>query len=354
LIEDRAAAVLIIDLSNGLWYFAVSQSLHLPLRYDLKSSLTSAEGVAMKYRFRVAFALAALLFVSLSQSTTARQQSGAERSEPVARGTDVFCTGFIADMPPRTDLQIVGAEKENMKVTYAQGDVVFLNKGRGSGIQSGAVYYIIRPLGEVKHPFTKKKMGHYVRELGSLRVIEVQDQTSAAEITLSCDTIEFGDLLLPYERYDSPDPRDARPLPRYGEGSGGINGQIVMAPGFHENLSANRVVFIDIGDLQNVRSGDYFTIYRETGRREGITNVPQDKVVENKSGGFGSDRFRGGDFSVQGTHQSRDQVQKTRPEVPRKVLGELIVLKVEKNTSVALITRTTAEVNIGDHVERSN
>jgi hypothetical protein len=308
----------------------------------------------MKYRFRVAIALAALLFVSSSQSTTAGQQPGAERNDPIARGTDIFCTGFIADLPPRTDLQIVGAEKENLKVTFAQGDVVFLNKGRGSGIQPGAVYYIIRPLGEVKHPFTRKKMGHYVRELGSLRVIEVQDQTSTAEIILSCDTIEFGDLLTPYERLDGPDRRDARPLPRYGEGSGEINGQIVLAPGFHENLSANRLVFIDIGDLQNVRAGDYFTIYRETGRREGITNTPQDKVVQNKSGGFGSDRFRGGEFSVQGTHQSRDDILKSRPDVPRKVLGEMIVLKVEKNTSVALITRTTAEVNIGDHVERSN
>jgi hypothetical protein len=308
----------------------------------------------MKNRFRLGCALAALLFLSLSQSTAARQQQGAEQDAPVAKGMDVFCTGFIADLPPRTDLQIVGAEKENMKVTFAQGDAVFLNKGRGSGIQPGAVYYIIRPLGEVKHPFTKKKMGYYVRELGLLRVLEVHDQTSTAEITVSCDTVEFGDLLKPYEQYNGPGPRDARPLPRYGEGSGGTTGQIVMSPGYHEYLSANRVVFLDIGDRENVRPGDYFTIYRETGRREGITNVPQDKVVQKKSGGFGSDRFRGGEYSVQGTHVSRDDVLNSRPDVPRKVLGELIVIKVEKGTSVALITRTTAEVNIGDHVERSN
>jgi hypothetical protein len=307
----------------------------------------------MKNRFRLGLALAVLLFISLSQSTTARQQS-AHGNDTVAKGMDIFCTGFISDLPPRTDLQIIGAEKENLKVTFAQGDAVFLNKGRGSGIQPGAVYYIIRPLGEVRHPFSKKKMGHYVRELGLLRVIEVQDQTSTAEITVSCDTIEFGDLLKPYEQYNGPSPRDGRPLPRYGEGSGGTTGQIVMSPGFHENLSANRVVFIDMGGTQDVRPGDYFTIYRETGRREGITNTPQDRVVQDKSRGYGSDRYRGGDFSVQGTNISRDDVLKSRPDVPRKVLGELIVLKVEKSTSVALITRTTAEVNVGDHIERSN
>src|SRR5215216_1215458 len=307
----------------------------------------------MKNRFRLGSALAVLFFVSLSQSTTARQQSGSG-NDTVAKGMDIFCTGFISDLPPRTDLKIIGAEKVNMKVTFAQGDAVFLNKGRGSGIQPGAVYYVIRPLGEVRHPFSKKKMGYYVREVGLLRVIEVQDQTSTAEITVSCDTIEFGDLLKPYEQYNSPASRDAQPLPRYGEGSGGKTGQIVMSPGYHENLSANQVVFIDIGDRQDVRPGDYFTIFRETGRREGLTNVPQDKVVQNKSGEYGSDRFRGGEFSVQGTHVSRDDVLKSRPGVPRKVLGELIVLKVEKSTSVALITRTTAEVNVGDHIERSN
>src|SRR5215210_2428124 len=145
----------------------------------------------MKYRFRVAVALMGLFLLSLSQSITASQQEP-KRDEAVAKGMDVFCTGFIADVAPRTDLKVIGAEKENMKFTFAQGDVVFLNKGRGSGIQSGAVYYIIRPLGEIKHPFTKKKLGVYVRELGLLRVIEVQNETSTAEIMVSCDTVEFG------------------------------------------------------------------------------------------------------------------------------------------------------------------
>ncbi|HEY9233180.1 MAG TPA: hypothetical protein VIS78_13585, partial [Blastocatellia bacterium] len=89
----------------------------------------------------------------------ASQQPGADQPNPITRGTDVYCTGFIADAMPSTGLQIVGAEQENMKVTFAQGDVVFLNRGRGAGIQPGAAYFIIRPLGEFKHPFSKKKMG---------------------------------------------------------------------------------------------------------------------------------------------------------------------------------------------------
>src|SRR4030095_3217346 len=166
-------------------------------------------------------------------------------------------------------------------------------------------------------------------------------------------TIEFGDLLKPYEEYSAPSAGEARPLPRFGEGSGGITGQIVMAPGFHEHLSANRVVFIDLGSRQDVRPGDTFTIFRKIGRGEGITKTPQDKVVKDRDPGYESDRYHGGEYSIQGTRVPQEKVMHDRPALPRKVLGELVVIKVEKGTSGALITRTNAEVWIGDRIELS-
>lgn len=308
----------------------------------------------MKIRALLGVAVAILLLVSITSSVGARQQSQ-EQSEPLAKRSDIYCTGFIADSSPRVDLQVVGAEKENIKVTFAQGDIVFLNHGRGAGVQPGAVYYIIRPVGPVNHPFNnKKKLGVLVRELGLLRVLEVNDQTSTAEITVSCDTVEFGDLLKPYEEYNGPNVGETRPLPRFGEGSGGLTGQIVMSPGFHENLSANRVVYLDLGTRQDVHPGDVFTIFREIGRHEGITVTPKDKINKDKTSGYGSDRYHGGEYSIQGTRVPEKQVLTERPPLPRKVLGELVVLKVEKGSSVAMITRNTAEIQIGDMVERSN
>jgi hypothetical protein len=310
------------------------------------------EGVAMRIIARAAI-LAAVFLVPFSMPV-ASQRPGDGQANPITRGTDVYCTGYIADAMPSTDLQIIGAEQENMKVTFAQGDVVFLNRGRGAGIQSGAAYFIIRPLGEFKHPFSKKKMGFYVREVGLLRVLEVQERTATAQILVSCDTVEFGDLLKPYEEIAPPAARDERPLPRYSEGSNETTGQIIMAPGFHEQLSANRVVYVDLGRQQNVQPGDYFTIYRQTGPAEGVTKTPKYDIVQKRSKEYGSDRYEGGEYSVQATNKPFEKIMKERPPVPHKVLGELIVLKVENHTCVAMITRTTAEVTVGDFVERSN
>jgi hypothetical protein len=274
--------------------------------------------------------------------------------DPIAKLSDIYCTGYISELPLTPTLKVVGGEMENTKQHFAEGDVVFLNKGREQGVQSGSVYYIIRPLGEVKHPFTKKKLGTFVRELGLLRVIEVQDDTSTAEITLSCDTVEFGDLLKPYEEYLGPESRDARPLPRYSEGTGGTKGQIIMSRNYREYIAANQIVYIDLGTRQGVQPGDYFTIYRKVGKREGVTDIPDFKVNTDRDRGYQSERYRGGDFSIGSTNEAKSDVIKNRPTVPRKVLGELIVLKVDKGASVALITRTTAEVNVGDLIELAN
>lgn len=304
-------------------------------------------------RFAVMLAVACLLFGSATTLAQREgQRGGPANADVVARRSDLYCTGFISELPPRADLQVVGAEKENQKDLFSQGDVVYLNKGRDAGVQAGAVYYIIRPMGKFTHPFTKKVLGHYVRELGLLRVIEVQDKTATALVLVSCDTITFGDPLKLYEEIASPEKGSWQPLPRYSEGTNGTRGQLIMAPYQHEYLAANEIVYIDLGYRQGIRPGDHFTIYRTVGKSEGVTQYHDYNVSSNTGRDYGSKRYRGGEYSLEGTYQTHEEVLDTRPRLPRKVVGELVVVKVDNSTAVAKITRTTAEVNIGDLIER--
>ena len=304
----------------------------------------------MKNYLRVATGLAAIFFVSFSAVLAQHDND----NKPVAKGVDMYCTGFISAVPPRTDLQVVGGEKENEVQTFSQGDVVYLNQGRDNGVHPGAVFDILRPMGHVKHPFTKKFMGHFVRDLGRLRVLEAHAKTATAEVVLSCDSIELGDILRPYETNLGPAKEANGPLARYSEGAGGLTGQIIMSPTYKEYLSANQVVFIDLGDRQGVQPGDQFTIYRKITNREGIVRTPNDRIVEKRSEGYGSKRFKGTVFSQATPRVSREEVMNSRPELPRKVMGDMVVLKVERSVAAALITRTVAEVNIGDFVEKTN
>jgi hypothetical protein len=310
----------------------------------------------------VVIALAALFFGTLSNPVAAQKEQTSQpiplnNPEPdtVSKRTDIYCTGYITESTLWPDAMVIGGEKENFQYMFSQGDIVFMNQGREEGVRSGAVYYIIRPLGKFKHPFDKKKkLGTYVREIGMLRVIQVNDKTSTAQVTISCDQVRLGDLLKPYEEKLAPEPRAGEPLILHGDSTGDIAGQIVMARDYKEYVAANDIVYIDLGERQGVKEGDYFTIYHKiTPKRENIGRYPDDKIDQWRSGGYESGHWRGGDYSQEAVTKERKKILNDRPKIPRKVLGEMIVLKVEKGTAVALITRTVGEVNIGDRVERN-
>ena len=309
----------------------------------------------MKLSVCVVILLAVLALAPSLRTSRAGQQPSGEERKPVATRTDVYCAGYISESSSWPDLHIVGAERENLKHSYEQGDIVFLDKGREHGVRPGQTYYIIRPIDKMKHPFTGKKIGTYVHEVGMVRVLQVNDRTSTAEVTVSCDPVELGDYLRVYEERVAPAPRPAQPLPLHGESSGDISGQIIGARHNREYLAANDIVYLDLGERQGVKEGDYFTVYHKISSDwENIAKYPNDKIYNKRSDSYQSDHYRGGEFSNQSLAKERQKVLDDRPSIPRKVLGEVVILRVEKGTATGLVTRTAGVVNVGDKVERSN
>ncbi|MGH9764132.1 MAG: hypothetical protein ACREDR_41040, partial [Blastocatellia bacterium] len=129
------------------------------------------------------------------------------------------------------------------------------------------------------------------------------------------------------------------------------HGQIVMSNNYREYIGQNDVVFLDFGADQGVQAGDMYTIYRKVGATEGPVHYKDDKINRSKEGGFGSDRYRGGEYSTDVPVERTDKLLQTRPSIPTRTLGELVVLKVEGTTSVARILKTNEEVNVGDWVK---
>lgn len=300
--------------------------------------------------------LLAIICLTLPFQTNA-QRGGQPYPNSVVKRSDMYCAGYIAaETAIMPDVYIAGGEKENFKNSFSQGDVVFMNKGRNAGVRVGQTYSVIRPVGKMKHPFHhKRKLGIYVREVGMIRVIQVNDKTSTAEVTVSCDLLEMGDMLRIYEEQLAPEPREGQPLALHGDASGDLTGQIVLARNEREYVATGDIVYIDVGENNGVKAGDYFTIFHKIDDDwENIGKYPQDKIDQWKSRDYQSEHWRGGKFSNQAPRIKRTDVLRDRPKIPRKVLGELIVLKVEKGTATCAITRTVGEVNIGDKVERNN
>ncbi len=267
------------------------------------------------------------------QDTEVETDDGYDRSigAPEALGyeSDLYCSGFIAPRDRAFSHKILGSEYQNLgptltrqrqarrsgsaelaptaKVGLTVGDIVYLDGGEDSGIMPGDVFMTMADRGSIQHPVTGKDMGIFYQHLGRVRVLSVQETTAIAEVSFSCRPIEIGAKLEPFR----PEPiplRRRTPLR-------GVNDPVTMAALedapviVHTNdqvvtLGESSVVFIDRGQGDDVAPGDLFTIYR---------------------------------IGAQG--------------VPPMVLGELAVLAVHENSSVARILESRYAVYIGDRLD---
>ncbi|MFN0123466.1 MAG: hypothetical protein ACKV2V_23435 [Blastocatellia bacterium] len=272
-----------------------------------------------------------------------------------AIGKDLYCAGFIAPQAPRDTMQIVGAEMENSRSRFGQGDVVYLNAGRRLQIEEGMLFSINRPRGTFRSPFKGNKeqrnLGVYVSELGVLRIMTTQENTSIARIIFSCDDIQFGDTLRAFESRPSVSSDLPQPLPRYVATSGQKDGRIVMQREMKELIGPRDVVYLDLGSDSGVAQGDKFTIFRNLPDDSRVLHYREDDIEIRRSGGFQSDTYKGGTYSGTHPYEAFQDVRNKRGGIPRTVIGELVIISVHAKSATAVITRVTQEVHTGDRIE---
>jgi hypothetical protein len=304
----------------------------------------------------VAFPVGLALAAAVAIGGFAHAQNPAETTVPRLVMSEAMraCAGYIGEPVPE-DLQIVGSEKEAYVREFSQGDLVYINRGRDANLQTGAEYQIVRNIGPVYDPANRRrKLGTLVQELGILRITEVRDTSATGEITLICTgTVNLGDALIPYERRPIPTIRPYRPLSIVGAPTGRATGQILAGQLGREQLARNDVVYINLGADNGIKVGDYLTIYRPLAS-EPITRFRDDKIGQSRNDGFSSDRFGTRDnSSLASSQKGYPQVAERIPrsELPRTLVGEIVIIRTEANTSVGVITRTTREAVIGDRVE---
>ena len=121
-----------------------------------------------------------------------------------------------------------------------------------------------------------------------------------------------------------------------------------MARDGQELLGREQIVYIDLGVEDNVKVGDYLTIYRPLGEGN-LFKKSRNESISARDEGFQSREYRGGKFSNQAARKSgeraegrvitTEEAKRGRPANLRKVVGELVILNVKGKTATAVITR---------------
>jgi len=304
--------------------------------------------------------LASVLLFCAFAAASASAQTTARARASAAHESEVRCGGFIEQTAQASSGQIVGGYEETERRLFAQSNLVYID---AAGAREGQEFTVVRPRGRFRSKFSRKgTLGVYTQEVGRLRVVRVAARVAVAEVMRSCGDILLGDLLRPYAPREVPPARAAGVLDQFAAPTGKQTGRIVLARDGRETVSRDDVVFVDLGAEDNIKVGDYLTVFRPEGHGE-LINFGDEQVANSRhdyssnelGGGVGfsnqAQRVRDVDGPKSGKTVTTPRIKRSRPPVPRKVVGELIVLRVEGRTATAIVTRTAQEIHTGDAVE---
>jgi hypothetical protein len=294
--------------------------------------------------FAAAFSLAFLSVASVVSAQTASQAPVVNSTQRVNEATSpdytaVYCSSFVSDERVSNDTVLISGEESRAKITFARGDYVYINKGSAQGVKVGDRYSVIRATEDpTKVQWFKwqdklmKAMGTLYKDTGQLIVTTVQPNVSIAQVSFSCDYMQRGDIVRPYQERPSPPYKPSGTFEHFAPVSGKSVGMLVVGQEFSQLYGKNSIVYINLGNNQGVKVGDYMRIFRYQGSMSEL--VPNTEGYQYKLFGFGSTPAK---------YEWND--------LPREVLGEGVVINTSRNSSTVFITYSRIEAYAGDYVE---
>jgi hypothetical protein len=252
---------------------------------------------------------------------------------------ELYCSGVVSDKPVPNNLYVVSGEDSSYKSTFQQGDTIYINAGGEQGVRIGDEFDIVRPENDPmsQAPWFKyqvslsKAMGTRYADIGRLRVVHVDAKTSTTEIVFGCDFVQRGDIVRATVARPAPQFRDSK-LDSYAAPSGKKMAMVVSTRDYGSLVGAGSVVYVNLGEGQGVKIGDYFRVFRYQGSRNETIYSMKDSAF--KMYGFGS-----------------TPVAYQWNNLPRQIVGEGIVLRTGTNSSTVLLTGSRNPVYAGDYVE---
>lgn len=253
---------------------------------------------------------------------------------------DIYCSGFITTDHVPGERFVAGGWNSPDQTRYAgQADTIYIH---GRNMKEGERYSILR---RVKDPngyelfrgqrWAVSGAGVPYFELGYVRIIGVQKDTAIAKPELSCADIIPGDIVVPFEEREAPKFRRVT-LDRFAPPSGQQQGRIIMANDFDSFIGTRYKVYLSIGADKGLKVGDYL---RATRTYSYSYHDPEAGMSLKAS-------------AIEDTQ--KDPAKVTSNEIsalPRRTLGDMIVLNVHKKSATAMIVTALEDIHVGDGVE---
>jgi hypothetical protein len=223
---------------------------------------------------------------------------------PAMTFAEIDQVGFITPFIPQGVGMIVGEERQRKLI--GAPDKIYLKFSKRAEPEVGKRYFIFSTSELFRHPVTQKDVGYLNTILGVVEVTEVASGYAKARVRSSYQSISPGDKLMPYKKRSEEIALQ--------DGTEPIEGNIILSKGETFLIGDMQIVYIDLGQRDDIKAGHRFMVFR-TPKAEEVFTGKEAKLV----------------LSVE-------------------PIGELMVLSVEYETAAAVVTYSLNEFMPGERI----
>jgi len=266
---------------------------------------------------------------------------------------DIYCAGFLTkDRVPDANY-VNGGLQTPTSTKFDLGGLVYL---AGSGYQAGQLYSIVRELRDINeyeiYPGQRKVLaaaGRPYGEIGRVRVVDTRSRSAIAQVEFSCDPINPGDVVMPFVEKPPISFHVPGRFDRFAPANGKLSGRIVLGKDFDAFLGTGMKLYINMGSNQGVKVGDYFRVLRS------YTATLQDPVDSLSFSAQTSEDTQMRPPTFEAGRFTRTKGPNIHVgDLPRRAVGEVVVLNVTPTASSAMVVFALEDVHAGDTVELDN
>jgi hypothetical protein len=263
---------------------------------------------------------------------------------------DIYCAGFMNQHSLPDANFVAGGLQTPSTTKFVRGDMVYLE---GSGYTTGAQYEIVRALRDVNEydmfPGQRKLVqatGQAYEDVGRVRVIDTRSKTAIAMVEFSCDPVNPGDTAIPFGEKPMVAFHPPIRFDRFLPSSSKVSGRIVMGKDFDSEMGTGQKVYVNVGSNQGVKVGDYFRAVRSY---DEDLHDPVDSLSFKASVSEDTQKKQPS-FDPGLWEKGNGPVIHVR-DLPRRAVGEIVVIGVTPTTSTGMIVFAMEDVHAGDGVE---
>jgi hypothetical protein len=269
--------------------------------------------------------------------------------------SDLYCAGFISKERLPDANYVNGGLQTPTSTKFQTGDLVYL---AGKDYQVGQLYSIVRELRDSNqyeiYPGERKLLaatGHPYGEIGRVRVIDTRSHSAIAQVVFSCDPVNPGDVAVPFVEKPAVAFHVPGHFDRFAPSNGKLTGRIVLSKDFDDIVGTGMKVYMNMGSNQGVKAGDYFRVMRSyTATLKNPVDSLSFKAQTSEDTQMRPPTYEGGFFTS--NYMSKLKGPNIHvADLPRRAVGELVVLSTTPTTSSAMVVFALEDVYAGDDVE---